>query len=96
VVLLVSDGWDRGDPARLVDEVARLQRSCFRLTWLSPLIGTADYEPLTRGLKASLPFVDDFLPVRTLGDLEDLAGHLNRLAPGGARATTRWRAPRTA
>jgi uncharacterized protein with von Willebrand factor type A (vWA) domain len=80
VVLLVSDGWDRGDPGRLAAEVARLQRSCRRLVWLSPLLGTADYAPLTRGLQAALPFVDDFLPARTLGDLEDLAAHLNRLA----------------
>jgi uncharacterized protein with von Willebrand factor type A (vWA) domain len=89
VVLLVSDGWDRGDPARLAAEVARLQRSCSRLVWLSPLLGTADYAPLTRGLRAALPFVDDFLPARTFGDLEDLAACLNRLAPGPASRTRR-------
>jgi uncharacterized protein with von Willebrand factor type A (vWA) domain len=83
VVLLISDGWDRGDPAELGEQVARLQRSCHRLIWLNPLIGTADYAPLTRGLQASLPFVDDFLPARTLNDLADLAGHLNRLTPHG-------------
>ena len=44
-------------------QIARLQRSCHRLIWLNPLIGTADYAPLTRGLQAALPFVDDFLPV---------------------------------
>jgi uncharacterized protein len=59
--------------------VARLQRSCHRLIWLTPLLGTVDYRPLTRGLVAALPFVDDFLPVRTLRNLEDLAAHLNRL-----------------
>ena len=80
VVLLISDGWDRGDPGVLRQEVARLQRSCHRLIWLNPLIGTADYAPLTRGLQAALPFVDDFLPVRTLTDLSDLAVHLNGLA----------------
>ena len=80
VVLLISDGWDRGDPAQLRDQIARLQRSCHRLLWLSPLIGTADYAPLTRGLQAALPFVDDFLPSRTLTNLEDLALHLNALA----------------
>lgn len=79
VVLLVSDGWDRGDPAVLQQQVARLQRSCHRLIWLSPLLGTVDYRPLTRGLVAALPFVDDFLPARTLGNLEDLARHLNDL-----------------
>ena len=80
VVLLISDGWDRGDPIVLRDQVARLQRSCHRLIWLNPLIGTADYAPLTRGLVAALPFVDDFLPARTLTNLADLALHLNTLA----------------
>jgi len=82
VVLVVSDGWDRGDPDALQQEVARLQRSCHRLVWLSPLVGTADYLPLTRGLVAALPFVDDFLPARTLRHLEDLASHLNQLPDG--------------
>ena len=79
VVLMVSDGWDRGDPAVLQQQMARLQRSCHRLIWLSPLLGTVDYQPLTRGLVAALPYVDDFLPARTLGNLEDLARHLNQL-----------------
>jgi uncharacterized protein with von Willebrand factor type A (vWA) domain len=80
VVLLISDGWDRGEPSVLRDRIARLQRSSHRLIWLNPLIGTADYAPLTRGLQAALPFVDDFLPARTLNDLGDLALHLNALA----------------
>jgi uncharacterized protein with von Willebrand factor type A (vWA) domain len=80
VVLLVSDGWDRGDPAELRESIARLQRSCHRLIWLNPLIGTAGYAPLTRGLQAALPFVDDFLPARTLNNLSELALHLNAIA----------------
>jgi uncharacterized protein with von Willebrand factor type A (vWA) domain len=80
VILLVSDGWDRGEPSVLRDQVARLQRSCHRLIWLNPLIGTLDYEPLTRGLVAAKPFVDDFLPARTLTDLAGLVSHLNELA----------------
>jgi uncharacterized protein len=80
VVLLISDGWDRGDPVELGEQIARLQRSCHRLVWLNPLIGTPDYAPLTRGLQAALPFVDDFLPARTLNNLADLAVHLNALA----------------
>jgi len=79
VVLLISDGWDCGDPGELADQIARLQRSSHRLIWLSPLLGTADYAPLTRGLQAALPFVDDFLPARTLTNLADLALHLNAL-----------------
>ncbi len=81
VVLLISDGWDRGDPAVLRDQIGRLQRSCHRLIWLNPLVGTVDYAPLTRGLQAALPFVDDFLPARTLTNLAELALHLNAL-PG--------------
>jgi uncharacterized protein len=80
VVLLISDGWDRGDPAVLRFQIQRLQRSCHRLIWLNPLVGTLDYAPLTRGLQAALPFVDDFLPARTLANLAELALHLNALA----------------
>jgi uncharacterized protein len=80
VVLLISDGWDCGDPAELAAQIARLHRSSHRLIWLSPLLGTADYAPLTRGLQAALPLVDDFLPARTLTNLADLAVHLNALA----------------
>lgn len=83
VVILISDGWDRGDPRVLRDEIARLHRSCHRLVWLNPLIGTLDYAPLTRGLQAALPFVDDFLPVRTLRDVRELALHLNALSDHG-------------
>lgn len=81
VVLLISDGWDRGEPEELAREIAHLHRSCHRLVWLSPLIGTQGYEPLTRGLRAALPHVDDFRPARTLRNFMDLAGHLNALDP---------------
>jgi uncharacterized protein with von Willebrand factor type A (vWA) domain len=84
VVLLISDGWDRGDPQVLQSEIARLQRSCHRLVWLNPLIGTPGYAPLTRGLRCALPFVDDFLPARTLNNLVDLTRRLNTL-PARAR-----------
>ena len=80
VVLLISDGWDRGDPHVLREQVARLQRSCHRLIWLNPLIGTVNYAPLTRGLQAALPYVDDFLAARTLTDLAELAVHLSAVA----------------
>lgn len=83
VVLIISDGWDRGDPDVLRDQIKRLQRRCHRLIWLNPLIGTLDYAPLTRGLQAALPFVDDFLPARTLANLADLAVRLNALPRHG-------------
>ncbi len=79
VVLIVSDGWDRGDPEVMRREVSRLRRSCHRLVWLSPLLGSAEYRPLTRGLQAALPYVDDFLPAHNLASLDRLAEHLNRL-----------------
>jgi uncharacterized protein with von Willebrand factor type A (vWA) domain len=79
-VLLRSDGWDCGDPSELAAQVARLQRSAHHLIWLSPLLGSAGYAPLTRGLQAALLFVDDFLAVRTLTNLVDLAVHLNALS----------------
>lgn len=76
VVLLISDGWDRGDPALLGAEVARLQRTTHRLIWLNPLLGMPGYQPLTRGLQAALPNVDDFLPVHNLRSLEELGAKL--------------------
>lgn len=79
VVLLISDGWDRGDPQRLAAEMAHLQRTAYRVIWLNPLLGSPDYLPLTRGMQAALPFVDDFLPVHNLVSLDTLGQHLNQL-----------------
>lgn len=79
VVLVISDGWDRGDPDLLRTEMARLQRRCHRLVWLNPLLGDREYEPLARGMRTALPFVDDFLPVHDLASLEDLARRLERM-----------------
>ena len=81
VVLIISDGWDRGDPELLARETSRLQRSCHRLVWLNPLLGSPSYQPLTQGMKAALPYVDDFLPVHNLNSLESLAQHLSSLGP---------------
>jgi uncharacterized protein with von Willebrand factor type A (vWA) domain len=81
VVLIVSDGWDCGDPALLERELARVRRSCRRLIWLNPLLGSAQYEPLTRGMRAALRHVDDFLPAHNLVSLEQLADHLRTLPP---------------
>jgi uncharacterized protein with von Willebrand factor type A (vWA) domain len=69
VALVISDGWDRGDPVLLRWEMLRLQRNTYRLIWLNPLIGAPQYEPLTRGAQAMLPYVDDFLPVHNLASL---------------------------
>ncbi len=79
VVLVISDGWDRGEPELLAREMAQLQRSCQRLIWLNPLLGSPDYQPLTRGMQAALPYIDDFLPAHNLHSLQELARHLNHL-----------------
>jgi uncharacterized protein with von Willebrand factor type A (vWA) domain len=71
-VVIISDGWDRGDAAQMRRAIARLQRSCHRLIWMNPLMGAPGYEPLTLGLQAALPFVDDFLPAHNLANLEAL------------------------
>lgn len=76
-VVLISDGWDRGDPALLGEEMARLQRSCRRLIWLNPLLGAPGYQPLTQGIKASLPYIDYFMPIHNLQSLEALADLLS-------------------
>jgi uncharacterized protein with von Willebrand factor type A (vWA) domain len=79
VVIVVSDGWDRGDPQLLEQELARLRRSAHRLVWLNPLLGSEGYEPLTRGMAAALPHCDDFLAAHNLKALDDLGRLLARL-----------------
>ncbi|MBI4500683.1 MAG: VWA domain-containing protein [Gemmatimonadetes bacterium] len=81
IVLLISDGWERDEPARLAREMAVLQRSCYRLIWLDPLASRPAFEPATQGLLAALPFVDDFLPCANVASLEDLASRLGALPP---------------
>jgi uncharacterized protein with von Willebrand factor type A (vWA) domain len=80
IVLLISDGWDRGDPELIRRETARLQRTSHRLIWLNPLLGREGYQPLTRGLQAALPYVDDFMPVHNLNSLEQLGTVLSNIA----------------
>jgi uncharacterized protein with von Willebrand factor type A (vWA) domain len=70
IVIMITDGWDRGNMELLEREMARLGRSCERFIWLNPLLDAPDYEPLTRGAQAILPHVDDFLPIRNLANLE--------------------------
>lgn len=88
VVIVLSDGWDRGDPELLNRELARVRRSCRRLIWLNPLLGSARYEPLTRGMQAALRHVDDFLPAHNLVSIEQLAEHLREL-PARSRPVAR-------
>jgi uncharacterized protein with von Willebrand factor type A (vWA) domain len=85
VVIVVSDGWDRGDPALVAAETARLRRNCHRLVWLNPLASTPGYQPLAAGMKAAYPFIDDFLPAGTLASLERLGEVLAGASQGSAR-----------
>src|SRR4029453_1917332 len=61
VVVLCSDGLERGEPALLATQVARLSRLAHRLIWVNPLKGSPSYQPLARGMAAALPYVDVFL-----------------------------------
>jgi uncharacterized protein len=81
IVVVLSDGWDRGDPALTAQETQRLRRNCRRLVWLNPLAGAPGYEPLAGGMAAAIRNVDVLLPAATLNDLDALAQLL---------ADTRW------
>lgn len=82
IVLLVTDGWERGDPARLEQEAARLQRAAYRLIWLDPLSGTRDYSPDARGARALSGHADDHLAANTLDGLARIAALLGRVGQG--------------
>jgi uncharacterized protein with von Willebrand factor type A (vWA) domain len=73
IVVILSDGWDRGDPELLDIEMARLRRTAYRLVWLNPLAADPDYEPLTRGMRAAVPHTDQLLAGNSLASLEQLA-----------------------
>ena len=85
VVIVVSDGWDRGDPALVATETARLRRNCHRLVWLNPLAGTPGYQPLAGGMRAAFPYIDDFLPAGTVASLERLGEILGGVRAGDTR-----------
>jgi hypothetical protein len=82
IVLIVSDGWDRGEPEVLAAEMGRLQRSVHRVIWLNPLAGRPGYAPETRGMVAALPYVDDFLAAGTFDDLAGWSSCSNRSRNG--------------
>ena len=73
VVVILSDGWDRGDPDRLGQEMARLQRVAWKVIWVNPLKASPGYAPLARGMAAALPYVDEFVEGHSLASLEHLA-----------------------
>jgi uncharacterized protein len=76
VFIILSDGWDTGEPAELAAELKKVKRRVAKLIWLNPLLGLNDYQPLTRGITAALPFVDLFAPAHNLQSLLALEEHL--------------------
>lgn len=78
VVVILSDGWDRGDPAVLGEQLARLGRVAHRIVWVNPLKVTPGYAPLARGMAAALPHVDRFVEGHSLAALEQLAEILDQ------------------
>lgn len=90
--LIISDGWDRGDPDLLRNQMATFARSVHRVVWLNPLAGRKGYSPETRGMRTVLPFVDDFLPAANLTDLRDVV-RLLETVPSSPRTMRRHPAP---
>jgi uncharacterized protein len=78
-VMIVSDGYDTGEPAQLAEEMRRLRRRCRKIIWLNPLIGWRDYSPQARGMQAALPYVDLFAPAHNLASLAALEPYLARI-----------------
>lgn len=76
VVIVLSDGWDTGEPAVLSEALRAIRRRAGKVIWLNPLLGSPDYQPLTQGMQAALPHVDAFLPAHNLESLRALARHL--------------------
>jgi uncharacterized protein len=76
IIIILSDGWDTGEPEALAAELASLKRRAGLLIWLNPLLGSPTYEPLTRGIQAALPHIDVFAPMHNLQSLHALERHL--------------------
>ncbi|HYV68138.1 MAG TPA: VWA domain-containing protein [Myxococcales bacterium] len=76
VVVILSDGWDTGDPAELASQLELLKSRCRRLVWLNPLLGSPGYQPVTRGMEAALPHIGVFASAHDLQSLRSLEKHL--------------------
>jgi hypothetical protein len=73
VVVVLSDGWDRGDPRLLAEQMERLSRVAHRVVWVNPLKASPGYAPLAAGMAAALPYVDEFVEGHSLNSLRTLA-----------------------
>jgi uncharacterized protein len=78
IVVILSDGWDRGNPAVLAEEMQRLRRVAYHVVWVNPLKVTPGYAPLARGMAAAMPYVDDFVEGHSLAAMEELAAVIAR------------------
>ena len=87
VVVIMSDGWDRGDPELMAEQMARLERVAYRIVWSNPLKATDGYAPLARGMAAALPYLDEFVEGHSLRALEELATAINRNAEETRRSS---------
>jgi uncharacterized protein len=76
VVIILSDGWDTGEPEDLGAALADLKRRAGKLIWLNPLLGNSSYQPLVRGMQVALPHIDVFAPLHNLASLKALEKHL--------------------
>ena len=79
IVIIFSDGWDRGEIDVLETQMARLKRKTYKIIWLNPLMGSADYQPICQGMRTALPYVDSFLPMDTPRDLAILGRILGKM-----------------
>ncbi|HSK30883.1 MAG TPA: VWA domain-containing protein [Candidatus Limnocylindria bacterium] len=79
VVVIISDGWDRGDVSLLEREMQDLKRRCKKIIWLNPLLASENYEPLCKGMQAALPYLDMFLSVHNVNSLVALGRTLQKM-----------------
>jgi uncharacterized protein with von Willebrand factor type A (vWA) domain len=78
VVVILSDGWERGDPTVIADQMARLSRVAYRVVWVNPLKASPGYAPLARGMAAALPYIDELVDGHNLNALEELVEIVSR------------------
>lgn len=79
VCVIISDGYDQGDPAVIKAEMQALRRHCRTVVWINPLIGSEGYAPVTAGMQTALPFIDHFLPAHDLSSLRELCRTLGKV-----------------
>ena len=79
IIMIFSDGWDRGEIDVLEEQMAFLKRKAYKVIWLNPLIGTQDYQPICQGMRTALPYVDYFLPLGQLKDLQSIGQTLKKV-----------------